>query len=126
MTKQKKQSKGKFLEAPKAGTTLNLVVELPDGVQYVKATNFPRLVARSAASGKKVKRQPVQSGALVTWEDIGLARRSFKIRVRVDKATASTGMLLPFNATLFDSVPVGDTRQPACLRSVPLVTASVK
>ena len=96
----------KYAKAKKAPTgaqgaaspILNLRVMLPVGVTYHYSKTLPALYT-SDPLVRKAKRQPVQSdGATVlTWEDIGATckGRKFRVKVRVDPATAS-GTLLTF------------------------------
>ena len=132
-TKTKKQAKpkGSGTGGQAAGPTLNLRIVLPLGARYVKSTTFPPLLV-SDTQGRKMKRQPVQEAdGLLTWEDIGSPTthkgRVFKVKVRVDK-TAESGTLLSFSAQLFESIPVGGGGNvvPACPRSAPNVTLTVK
>lgn len=104
---------------------LNVRIALPAGVAYVDSKASPGLYTRDP-SGKKVKRQPVQSdgGMVLTWEDFGSARkgRKFLVKVRVDSGIAS-GTPLTFTAELFEFVAVGGS--VTCSLSAPDVTLTV-
>ena len=121
--KAKKASAGAQAAAP----ILNLRVTLPADVKYISSVTSPSLYALGL-SGRKIKRQPVQSNnsMVLTWEDIGATRkgRTFKVKTRVDSATAS-GTLLTFSAQLYESVQVGSGFDPACAVSASDVTLPV-
>lgn len=123
-TKAKELGKTKAVGA--AGPTLNLHVVLPTGVRYMKSSTTP-LLRTHDAQGRKIKPQSVQAdGRVLTWEDIGLNRRTVKVKVRVEP-TVAPGTILTFSAQLFESVTVGagSNPVPACPESAPDATVTV-